>query len=204
MGISITQPAPQVDRSYTPRIIGVTRLWGGTNYLANLMAEFGLNAVEISKIMEEDYDYAIFDDLACLYASGYPMLYYEIKTGKPVEYLETAPTNIKSTLNDLTGRYLGYQNYYTSPTTYSAQSGNFAIYDEVFNTSIQLPLTQDDINTINEILALGNENYAPSICRVISPMADYIIVSALWGNGNGDYIEWHATYKAITEIEPWV
>jgi len=203
MGISITQPAPAVDRSYAPKITGLVRLWGGYNTLANQLAQMGVSAVDIAAIMDSNYDYFIFDDLACLYYPGAPTLYYETKTGKAIQYFASAPPDVKPTYSDLTSRYIGYQTYFTKKTTYSAQSGHLNAYDADFNTNVPLPFTQDDINTMNEIFALASSSYVVDFDRAVSPMGDYYIVGVMWGNANGNYEEFHAAFKAITETEPW-
>jgi len=205
MGISISQPAPQVDRSYAPKIVGLVRLWGGYNILANELAQLGVSDDYIAGIMDSFYDGFIFDELACLYypSGSAPLFYYDIKTGKAVQYFPVAPPHFVVMYSDLTRRYPGYQTYFTKKTTYSAQSGHLNAYDADFNTNVPLPFTQDDIDAMNKIFALASSSYPVDFDRAVSPMANYYVVGVMWGNANPSYEEYHVVFKTITETEPW-
>jgi len=203
MGISITQPAPQVDRSYTPRITGVTRLWGGYNLIANQLIQMGVDVGDLDILLPNGYDYFVFDELACIVYPQEFLPYFDPKTGNVIEYLTATPANFTAHYSDLTGRYPGYQTYLLSKTSYSAQSSNLNVYDAFFDTNIPLPFTQEDINTMNEILGKASKSYYVHFDKVVSPMANYYVVGVMYVDANGNYYEFHAGFKTIKGTDPW-
>jgi len=203
MGISITQPAPKVDQSYIPRITGLTRLWGGLNVIANQLAEMGVSASSIANMLYNTRPVFVFDDLSAQYASGHPCVIYNSETGTVINWNTNPPASMPAHQSDLAGRYHNASTPITSPKTYTANNSLFYLTDEVFGDTVQIPLTQDDINAINQVTALASSSHFAIGMVNISPSAKYVLVEFVWTNGSNKYSWFTAMFEAITETEPW-
>jgi len=205
MGISITQPAPSTNWPYIGRITGVKRLWGGYNLIDNQLKQMGVSDAEIASCYyQEGIDFAM-EDLIFIGGGGYPSVFFDAKTGTVQEWFPTAPPTIPYTTNDRIGRYTGETDTLSSPTTYSPTSEIFYTFDQITGIRLQLPLTQDDINAINKVAAMGSSaTLFVTATRAMSPAANYVAIGFTYGNTGTTHMSFVAVFKTIMELDPWI
>jgi len=219
MGISVSQPST-IDRSYTPKIVGLTRLWGGANWSANQLIKAGATPQQLSYMYAANYpndqypaQYNFMSDgMWGIIMGGNNSAIFDSETGRLIAYLK-ANSSVPQHQVDLNGRYAGsggtwYNGVNANGTGYSwAQatpgSGLTYITDNIFNTTLNLPYTQDDIDGINAVLELTNFTYVTGMIVNISPLANYVLAGFEWGNQGTEYATYEVMFKTTLAIEPW-
>jgi len=203
MGISITQPAPLRDPAYAPRIIGAKRLWGGYNHIADQLLQAGNSMWNVSDCFSVTNTYFVLEEMASVYTAGSPSVFFNPQTGEVEEWFLNAPPSVPQRENDLTGRYTGEITSITRPTTYDANSEIFQTFDQLTGIRLPLPVTQSDLNAINEVASHATSSEFVAISRLMSPLADYILISFNWSNDNNEVAEVQIAFQAIFGTDPW-
>jgi len=217
MGISISQPVAHIDWSYTPKIVGFKRLWGGYNWMPNQMLKAGLSVQDVINVVsandaKEVYGsyYFVYDSLWGSWVVGYstPMVLLDPETGQLRSFQSKPTATPAARISDLNGRYPGTQTSYNSPGTVTADF--FAVYDIIYGDKIVPPLTQDDLNGINEVINdvtgyYGTKWYV-DFTEAVSPLANYLFIGWLWANGtskSNKYATYEVMFKTILQLDPW-
>jgi len=213
MGIEISQPSTQVDRSYTPKITALTRLWGGYDWGPNQLLKAGISAQTISLLYAADQFnmyYPLFafisDDQWGSVWNRRPIGLFDSKTGTLQIFENSVNGGIPQRQTDLNGRYNSGSTggaYISKPTTFAANNSTFYIYDTVLGTAMQIPITADDLNGINKVATFANSSWAVDYNTIISPLANYVFVGFEYGDEAGNYATYEIMFKTTLEIEPW-
>jgi hypothetical protein len=155
--------------------------------------------------------YFISDGMWGIIMSGNNSAIFDSETGSLIAYLK-AGSSVPQHQNDLNGRYTGsggawYNGVNPNGMGYSLAQltglGLTYITDNIFNKTLNLPYTQDDLDGINAVCELPNATYATAMTVDISPLANYVLAGFEWGNQGTEYATYEVMFKATLEIEPW-
>jgi len=218
MGISITQPAPAVDRSYTPGITGFTRLWGGLNFMPNIAIAQGLT---LDQFMDAwDYTVASFFSEKIIGAwwngpenSGPALFIYADPpkffgftpklNGAPIRHMVEVYANPGAAYayisTDLNYRFVGMMGYWASPTTITASNQTLQIEDQLTGKFLTVPITQTDLDNINRVLSESGSTLYGGGGVAVSPLAGYVLVTYSCENVPSGLITFEALFKTTLD-----